>query len=276
MDASEALRTARRRLGVSQRGLAERAGVPASSVAAYESGARSPTAQVLQDLLAVAGVELTLTTRLPAPGEDLQAHLRLGLTPRLHQALGGSGNVRHDAPAAWTQLWELAKRYRAAVVGTAAVGLWAPMRAAPGPVGVRLGDHRTQTVPPEAVLAAPDLDLVAAGAAQGHGGGIPVVFRGRRVFVASPGELALDPTCAPWQTQLRVAARLLHDLGGADAAGRRGPAHRDPAHAAEAYRVFHTKRYGQRPMPTDAQLRSWRLDGPVGYREWLVRIGYPG
>lgn len=258
---------------MSQRALAARTGLSASAVAAYESGSRSPTVQVLQEVLALAGLELGLTAPLPAPDGALLDHLRLGLTPRLNIALGGSGNVRHDPPARWTQLWELARYGRVGLVGPAAVGVWVVPVPAPARVTVAFGDERTLVVAPEVAAVAVDLDVVAAGL--GPLPSVPVMHRGQRAFVEPPAELAVDPTCAQWQTSLTVAARALHTDRTADEAGRRAPAHRDPRHAMEAYRVFHTKRYGQRLMPADAQLRSWRLDGPVGFAQWLGWIGYP-
>lgn len=285
MDASQALRSARRRAGLSQRQLAAAAGITASAVGAYESGSRSPTVDVLRRLLAVVGLDLELGALLPPACPHLTSHLRLGLTARLHVALGGSGNVRHAPPAAWTRVWQVAAHHRVGVVGETAVGVWVPTGRPPARLVLTLGDD--VEVPPDTSAvpgggrfrrapgpSAPD--VVQVPVASRPRASVPVMFRGRPVHVAAPADLALDPDCRTWHGALRVAARELHTEGQIDRAGRREPAHRDPLHEWEAYRVFHTKRYGSLPMPADEQLRSWRLDAPVGFDDWLTTVGYPG
>ena len=54
--AAEELRAARLAAGLSQRGLAARAGVPQPNIAAYESGRRIPSAATLERLLAATAV----------------------------------------------------------------------------------------------------------------------------------------------------------------------------------------------------------------------------
>jgi transcriptional regulator with XRE-family HTH domain len=56
--AAALVRLARSRAGLTQRQLAERAGVPQSVVARIESGARQPTVPTLERILAGAGVEV--------------------------------------------------------------------------------------------------------------------------------------------------------------------------------------------------------------------------
>jgi transcriptional regulator with XRE-family HTH domain len=56
--AGRLLRRARRRREWSQAELARRAGIPASQLCAYETGAKQPGASTLARILAVAGVDL--------------------------------------------------------------------------------------------------------------------------------------------------------------------------------------------------------------------------
>lgn len=58
--AADALRAARRRAEMSQRALALAAGVPASVVCAYETGARQPSAKMLARLVRATGAELAV------------------------------------------------------------------------------------------------------------------------------------------------------------------------------------------------------------------------
>jgi hypothetical protein len=59
------IRTARRRAGLTQTELAERAGTSQAAVSAYESGRRSPSVDTLVRILAAAGLELRM--RLASP-----------------------------------------------------------------------------------------------------------------------------------------------------------------------------------------------------------------
>ncbi|HVM28156.1 MAG TPA: helix-turn-helix transcriptional regulator [Mycobacteriales bacterium] len=83
MDPAHLLRTARRQAGLSQRQMAARSGVAASTVADVERGAVRPSLQVLDRLLDAAGLEVTLDRRLPAPCPHLVRYLRLPLATRL-------------------------------------------------------------------------------------------------------------------------------------------------------------------------------------------------
>jgi transcriptional regulator with XRE-family HTH domain len=58
MRAASLLRSARRRAGLTQRALAERAGVPQSTVGRIETGAIDPRATTLQSLLRACGYDL--------------------------------------------------------------------------------------------------------------------------------------------------------------------------------------------------------------------------
>ncbi len=65
MDAARVLRQARRRAGLTQRGLGERAGVPQSQIAKIESGSAVPRVDTLDRLLEACGEGLEA---LPRPG----------------------------------------------------------------------------------------------------------------------------------------------------------------------------------------------------------------
>ena len=75
------LRHHRRRAGLSQRALAEKAQVPQSTVARIESGAMDPKASTLRKLLRTCGADLE---SLPALGHGIdrtQIRERLKMTP---------------------------------------------------------------------------------------------------------------------------------------------------------------------------------------------------
>src|SRR2546422_5140704 len=82
MRPGRSLAAARRRAGLSQRALAERAGVPQSTIGRIESGAIDPRASTLDRLLRACRFELEAVPRL---GEGIDRSLireRLGLSPR--------------------------------------------------------------------------------------------------------------------------------------------------------------------------------------------------
>jgi len=60
MDAGHLVRTARRRAGLTQAALAERAGVSQPVIAAYERSRREPTLPTLRKLVRAAGFDLDL------------------------------------------------------------------------------------------------------------------------------------------------------------------------------------------------------------------------
>ena len=72
MDAARVLRAARRRAGLTQRALAERAGVPQSQVAKIESGTVVPRVDTLDRLLEICGEGLE---SVPRPGLGLDRTL---------------------------------------------------------------------------------------------------------------------------------------------------------------------------------------------------------
>jgi transcriptional regulator with XRE-family HTH domain len=82
MDAARVLRQARRRAGLTQRGLAARAGVPQSMVARIESRAVIPRVDTLDRLLEACGEGLE---SMPRPGRGLDRSgygSMLAVTPR--------------------------------------------------------------------------------------------------------------------------------------------------------------------------------------------------
>jgi transcriptional regulator with XRE-family HTH domain len=64
------IRAARERAGLTQQGLAKRAGVPQSTVSVYERGSRLPTLPTLERLLRAAG--FTLAAELAPAGPDVE------------------------------------------------------------------------------------------------------------------------------------------------------------------------------------------------------------
>lgn len=95
MDAGLELRTARRAAKLSQRDLAERAGVPQPTVARIESRAVSPRVETLDRLLAACGLGLTVRRR-PGTGVDrepIRQLLRLSPAERLRIAVEEARNL---------------------------------------------------------------------------------------------------------------------------------------------------------------------------------------
>ena len=82
MTASRLLRHARRSAGLSQRALAEAAGVPQSTVARIELGRLSPRADTLERLLRAAGRTLSVEPLLGVGIDRTQIHELLRLSPQ--------------------------------------------------------------------------------------------------------------------------------------------------------------------------------------------------
>lgn len=87
MDAAAELRTARRRAGQTQRELARAAGTSQATIAAYESGAKTPGVDTLSRLLAAAGCRLTVVPDRRSPAELELAGQRLVQVLELAEAL---------------------------------------------------------------------------------------------------------------------------------------------------------------------------------------------
>jgi transcriptional regulator with XRE-family HTH domain len=82
MSIARLVREARRRAGLSQAALAERAGVPTSTVGRIESGARTPSVELVERLVRAAGFEVTVSLSEPDPGTDSMFERTLRRTPR--------------------------------------------------------------------------------------------------------------------------------------------------------------------------------------------------
>jgi transcriptional regulator with XRE-family HTH domain len=73
--AAALLQLARLKAGLSQRELAERAGVPPTMISAYERGKRQPTLETLMRLLKAAGFELRMRLEPCDSQDDVLADL---------------------------------------------------------------------------------------------------------------------------------------------------------------------------------------------------------
>jgi transcriptional regulator with XRE-family HTH domain len=76
------LQLARLKAGISQGELAERAGVPATMISAYERDKRQPTVATLLRLLKAAGFELRMQLAPLDPHDEVLAHLEAMRSPR--------------------------------------------------------------------------------------------------------------------------------------------------------------------------------------------------
>lgn len=269
------LRQARQLAGLSQRGLAEWAGVGAASVANVEAGARGCSVAFLDGLLRACGLTLALSPADEPEVPGLAAHLALSTSQRLMQSLGGTGEVCDGPwPPAWVELHEVVDGAAAAVLEPAvALPVWLPGLKAPMPIQLRLHQGwwpRAAPGPLVEVLGEPDAD---------QRGLVPVGVGGyARVLVPSPLALALDDRCATHAPALRVAARLLAASAARDEGGRRAPAHRSPDESQERDHLlrsltFAMHRVAELPQPVDS--RGWRLEQPVSLRQWLIARGLP-
>lgn len=87
MKAARFLRTARRRAGMSQRELAEAAGVPQPAIARIESGKVQPRVDTLDRLLKACGSDLEVSPRLGIGLDRTVMRRLLRLTPEERLAL---------------------------------------------------------------------------------------------------------------------------------------------------------------------------------------------
>jgi predicted transcriptional regulator len=102
MDAGRIVRYARRRAGLTQRGLAERAGVPQPAIARIESGAVSPRLTTLLELVEAAGFTLEVSPRI-GEGVDrslIRAALERPPEERIRAATAAAKNLRTYLEAA--------------------------------------------------------------------------------------------------------------------------------------------------------------------------------
>jgi transcriptional regulator with XRE-family HTH domain len=80
--ASALVQLARLKAGMSQRELADRAGVPTTMISAYERDKRQPTLETLLRLLRAAGFDLRMRLEAYDPHDDVLAALEETRTPR--------------------------------------------------------------------------------------------------------------------------------------------------------------------------------------------------
>ena len=78
---SSIVREARRRAGLTQAVLAERTGVPQSTVSRIESGARTPSTAMVERLVAATGYEIRIGLGEPDPGTASLFERTLQRTP---------------------------------------------------------------------------------------------------------------------------------------------------------------------------------------------------
>jgi transcriptional regulator with XRE-family HTH domain len=81
MSISNLVREARRRAGFTQTELAERAGVPKSTVGRVESGARMPSTEMVERLVRAAGFDVSVSLSEPDPGTDSMFERTLRRSP---------------------------------------------------------------------------------------------------------------------------------------------------------------------------------------------------
>lgn len=81
MSIASIVREARRRAGLSQAALAEKAGVPKSTVGRIESGVRTPSVALVERLVQAAGLEVGVSLSEPDPGTDSMFERTLRRTP---------------------------------------------------------------------------------------------------------------------------------------------------------------------------------------------------
>lgn len=89
MDAGRMLRYARRNAGLSQRGLADRVGVPQPAVARIERGQMSPRVDTLDRMLAGAGMTLQLAPRTGQGVDRTLIRASLARTPEQRVTAAG-------------------------------------------------------------------------------------------------------------------------------------------------------------------------------------------
>lgn len=81
MAIADLIHEARRRAGLTQAELARRAGVPKSTVGRIESGARTPSTEMVERLVRAAGLEVSVSLSEPDPGTDSMFERTLRRSP---------------------------------------------------------------------------------------------------------------------------------------------------------------------------------------------------
>lgn len=266
------VRAARRRLGVSQREMARRAGVSATSVVAIESGRQQPSLRVLQALLEVAGLGVCVDRPVQPLCAHVRRHLHRSLSIRLHLALGGNGRPWvHPVLPQWQQLGTLARSGRLFAEGELARALWLPVLSPVSQLVVGLEcSQPAGTAAEPALPETPDVQVLRRTVPASCTVTVPLSIGSLRV--PPPGELALDPAQAEFRGALRSVAGELELCAPRDPGGRRSPAHREPCREDESWRLLFARRWTPSFLPPDRlDGRGWRLDDEVGFQEWIDR-----
>ncbi len=81
MSISNLVKEARRRAGLTQAELAERAGVPKSTVGRIETGARVPSTEMVERLVRAAGLDVSVSLSEPDLGTDSMFERTLRRSP---------------------------------------------------------------------------------------------------------------------------------------------------------------------------------------------------
>ena len=81
MSISNLVKEARRRAGFTQAELAQRAGVPKSTVGRIESGARVPSTEMVERLVRASGLDVSVSLSEPDPGTDSMFERTLRRSP---------------------------------------------------------------------------------------------------------------------------------------------------------------------------------------------------
>lgn len=248
MDFPATVRSARRSVAASQRTLALRLGVSATTVANWESGRCLPSLQHLEEVLALQGRELSARVRPQPPSDALVRHLHLSLTSRLRLALGEHPNPYVRATGdAWRALLVLGRAGRAVLRPPVATGVWIPVEPC-GRVQVVVHEPRKELaeLPGADVVTTTDPPAPSL---------VPVTVEGPvRVWVLPPAELLAADV-----VQLDQAATLLAASDSRDDRDRRAPAHRDPNEWVEGARMQMTKN------PKGSSGRGPSAVGPGGW-----------
>lgn len=141
MDSADVVRITRDRLGLTQSQLSDRTGVPRETIARWESRRREPSLATLRDLVADAGLDLTISIAEADPSLVDLVRDQLALPPRgrLESLL-----PKRDAEGAWDTLtWLTAAPVQAVVIGSVAAALQgAPQRPEAPTVEVVASDER--------------------------------------------------------------------------------------------------------------------------------------
>jgi transcriptional regulator with XRE-family HTH domain len=270
VDPSLALRSARLHAGLSQRQLADAAGVDRRMVDRIEAGVVCPRWDTMETLLGACGLDAIPGNRPDRVDDTDLDFWRLSTTARLYASLGGRLHHRGDSRlGVWLELGRTARRTVVILSPEAGLGVWLPRYQAPQPLPVLVSAPIDGPAPEHLALEAreePPSGLVPVGVTYNH-----------HVLVQAPASLALTVRDPDRAAQLRGVATLLHDRQDLDAQDRRRPAHRSVDLRREQDWVMTRRRFmavADRG-PDARERRDWRLGGEASFRTWLLRHGYP-